>query len=163
MSKIWPSTTIIILTWNGVDYTRNCLESIKAYTRLNGQTQVMVVDNGSTDGTLPYLRQLDWITLVENGRNLGFVKGNNVGIQTAPPGNDILLLNNDTLIRQDKWLDEIQRVAYSADDVGIVGCRMVLGDGRLLHAGAYMPQDSFWGSKLAAWKKMSINMRWTVR
>lgn len=153
MSKIWPSTTIIILTWNGVDYTRNCLESIKAYTRLNGQTQVMVVDNGSTDGTLPYLRQLDWITLVENGRNLGFVKGNNVGIQTAPPGNDILLLNNDTLIRQDKWLDEIQRVAYSADDVGIVGCRMVLGDGRLLHAGAYMPQDSFWGQQIGSLEK----------
>jgi GT2 family glycosyltransferase/glycosyltransferase involved in cell wall biosynthesis len=153
VSKIWPSTTIIILTWNGVDYTRNCLESIKAYTRLNGQTQVMVVDNGSTDGTLPYLRQLDWITLVENGRNLGFVKGNNVGIQTAPPGNDILLLNNDTLIRQDKWLDEIQRVAYSADDVGIVGCRMVLGDGRLLHAGAYMPQDSFWGQQIGSLEK----------
>lgn len=153
MSKIWPSTTIIILTWNGVDYTRNCLESIKAHTRLNGQTQVMVVDNGSTDGTLPYLRQLDWITLVQNGRNLGFVKGNNVGIQTAPPGNDILLLNNDTLIRQDKWLDEIQRVAYSADDVGIVGCRMVLGDGRLLHAGAYMPQDSFWGQQIGSLEK----------
>lgn len=153
MSKIRPSTTIIILTWNGLDYTRNCLASIKAHTRLNGQTQVMVVDNGSTDGTLPYLRQLAWITLVENGRNLGFVKGNNVGIQAAPPDHDILLLNNDTLIRQDEWLDEIQRVAYSAEDVGIVGCRMVLGDGRLLHAGAYMPQDSFWGQQIGSLEK----------
>lgn len=153
MSKIRPSTTIIILTWNGLDYTRNCLASIKAHTRLNGQTQVMVVDNGSTDGTLPYLRQLAWITLVENGRNLGFVKGNNVGIQVAPPDHDILLLNNDTLIRQDEWLDEIQRVAYSAEDVGIVGCRMVLGDGRLLHAGAYMPQDSFWGQQIGSLEK----------
>lgn len=113
----------------------------------------MVVDNGSTDGTLPYLRQLDWITLIENGRNLGFVKGNNVGIQATPPDHDILLLNNDTVIQQDIWLAEMQRVAYSAEDVGIVGCRMVLGDGRLLHAGAYMPQDSFWGQQIGSLEK----------
>jgi len=153
VSEQRPSTTIIILTWNGLDYTRACLDSIQAHTKLDQQTQVMVVDNGSTDGTLPYLRQLDWITLVENGRNLGFVKGNNVGIQAAPPDHDVLLLNNDTVIQQDNWLEEMQRVAYSAEDVGIVGCRMVLGDGRLLHAGAYMPQDSFWGQQIGSLEK----------
>lgn len=148
-----PEVTIIILTWNGLDYTRACLESLQKHTVLDSRTHVFVVDNGSSDGTLDYLRGLDWITLIENGRNLGFVKGNNVGIRAASPDSDILLLNNDTIIEQDGWLDSIQHLAYTAEDVGIVGCRMVLPDGRLLHAGAYMPLDSFWGQQIGSLEK----------
>lgn len=145
--------SIIMLTWNGVDYTRACLESLKANTPIDEYTRVIVADNGSTDGTLPYLRSLDWITLIENGKNLGFVRGNNVGIKAAPPDSDIMLLNNDTIIHQPDWLERIQRAAYAADDIGVVSCRMVLGDGRLLHAGAYMPQDSFWGQQIGSLQK----------
>lgn len=148
-----PEVSILILTWNGLDYTKACLASLHQHTNLDDDTRVVVIDNGSTDGTLPYLRSLDWITLIENGENLGFVKGNNVGIQAAPTTSDILLLNNDTVIEQDGWLDEIRRVAYSAEDIGIVGCRMVLPDGRFLHAGAYMPLDSFWGQQIGSLEK----------
>jgi hypothetical protein len=148
-----PKVSILILTWNGMEYTKACLHSLQAHTLLDEQTHVFVVDNGSTDGTLFYLRSLDWITLIENGENLGFVKGNNVGIKAAPAASDILLLNNDTVIEQDGWLDEMHRVAYSADDIGIVGCRMVLPDGRFLHAGAYMPLDSFWGQQIGSLEK----------
>jgi hypothetical protein len=150
----YPTVTIIILTWNGLDYTRACLASLQTHTDLDdGRIRVFVVDNGSTDGTLAYLRGLDWITLIENGRNLGFVKGNNVGMRAAPADSDILLLNNDTVIEQDSWLDKMQRAAYSAADIGIVGCRMVLPDGRFLHAGAYMPLDSFWGQQIGSLEK----------
>ena len=145
--------TIIVLTWNGLEYTCACLDSLRAHTPLGDGVQVLVVDNGSTDGTLPYLRSLDWIRLIENGKNLGFVRGNNVGIRVTPPGHDILLLNNDIVIPQDGWLEEIQRVAYSADDIGIVGCRLILPDGRLLHAGAYMPLGSFWGQQIGSLEK----------
>ena len=86
------------------------------------------------------------------GKNLGFVRGNNVGIRATPVG-DILLLNNDIVIRQLGWLEELHRVAYSADDIGIVGCRMILPDGRLLHAGAYMPLDTFWGQQIGSLEK----------
>lgn len=148
-----PLTTIIILTWNGFAYTKACLETLRAHTPIDECTRVIVVDNGSSDETLPYLRQLGWITLIENGRNLGFVRGNNVGMRAAPPGSDILLLNNDTEIHQDGWLVEMQRVAYSAEDVGVVSCRMVLADGRLLHAGAYMPLHTFWGQQIGSLEK----------
>ncbi|HHH40914.1 MAG TPA: glycosyltransferase [Chloroflexi bacterium] len=148
-----PKVTIIILTWNGLEYTRACLDSLRAHTPLGEAVQVLVVDNGSTDGTLPYLRSLDWIRLIENGRNLGFVRGNNVGIRATPPDHDVLLLNNDIVIPQDGWLEEIQRVAYSADDIGIVGCRLILPDGRLLHAGTYMPLGSFWGQQIGSLEK----------
>ncbi|MGB3904264.1 MAG: glycosyltransferase family 2 protein, partial [Anaerolineae bacterium] len=153
MEREEAPVTIIILTWNGLEYTRACLDSLRARTPLGDDVQVLVVDNGSTDGTVAYLRSLDWIRLIENDRNLGFVRGNNVGILATPPDHDVLLMNNDIVIPQDGWLEEIQRVAYSAHDIGIVGCRMILPDGRLLHAGAYMPLDSFWGQQIGSLEK----------
>ncbi len=144
--------TIIVLTWNGLDYTRACLESLRRHTDLGDGVEILVVDNGSTDGTVAYLRSLDWIRRIENQENLGFVKGNNVGIEATPEG-DMLLLNNDIVITEDGWLEELQRVAYSADNVGIVGCRLILPDGRLLHAGAYMPLDTFWGQQIGSLEK----------
>jgi GT2 family glycosyltransferase len=150
MGKTEAQVAIIILTYNGLDYTKACLESLKAHTRLNECTRMYVVDNGSTDGTIEYLSGLTWVMLIENGRNLGFVRGNNVGIAAAPVESDVLLLNNDIEIEQNGWLEEIQRVAYSAPDIGIVGCRLVLPDGRLLHAGTYMPQHTWWGQQIGS-------------
>jgi GT2 family glycosyltransferase len=146
------SVTILVLTWNGLDYTRACLESIRRHTPLGEQVEVLVVDNGSSDGTVPYLRGLDWIRRIENPKNLGFVGGNNVGMRAIAEG-DILLLNNDIVIPADGWLEEIQRVAYSAPDIGVVGARLILPDGRLLHAGTYMPLDSFWGQQIGSLEK----------
>ena len=110
--------SIIILTWNGLDYTKLCLDSIKASV-LSFGAKVYVADNGSTDGTVEYLKGLDWITLVENGENLGFVRGNNVVINQIAEG-DILLLNNDMIIEQPDWLDKLQKCAYEDDKTGIV-------------------------------------------
>jgi len=144
--------TILVLTWNGLDYTRTCLESIRQHTDLGKDVEVLVVDNGSTDGTVAYLRDLNWIRLIENKKNLGYVRGNNVGIDATSEG-DILLLNNDIVITEDGWLEELQRVACSTEDAGIVGCRLTLPDGRLLHAGAYMPLDTFWGQQIGSLEK----------
>ncbi len=144
--------TILVLTWNGLDYTRACLDSLRRHTPLGAGVNVLVVDNGSTDGTLAYLHGLDCVRVIANRKNLGFVRGNNVGIRATPHG-DIVLLNNDIVIQQDGWLAELRRVAYSAADIGIVGCRMILPDGRLLHAGAYMPLDSFWGQQIGSLEK----------
>lgn len=148
-----PEVAIVILTWNGLDYTRACLESLRAHTPLGAGVRVIVVDNGSSDGTLPYLRSLDWITRIENLSNLGFARGVNQGIAAAPAGCDVLLLNNDVVIPQDGWLDELQRVAYSADDIGIVGCRLILPDGRLLHAGTWIDPHRLVGQQIGSLEK----------
>jgi GT2 family glycosyltransferase len=150
MTPALPRVTILLLTWNGLDYTRTCLDSLRAHTPIGDDVRVVVVDNGSTDGTLPYLRGLDWVTLIENDENLGYSRGVNIGLRSISVTDDVLLLNNDVVVPRDGWLDEIQRTAYDADDVGIVGCRLVLPDGRLLHAGAYMPLDSFWGQQIGS-------------
>ena len=145
--------TIIMLTWNGLEYTRECLRTLQARTPLGGDCRVFVVDNGSTDGTIEFLETLDWITLIKNGRNLGYAGGNNVGMRAAPPESDLVLINNDMVFIQDGWLQLMQAAAHSAPDVGIVGCRLLMPNGLLLHAGTYMPTDSFIGQQIGSNEK----------
>jgi GT2 family glycosyltransferase len=140
---------IVILCWNRWALTERCLSSIRRYTDLS-DVEVIAVDNGSSDETPARLRELDWVRTIRNDRNLGFVRGNNVGIAAAEPGADLLLLNNDVEVRHVGWLDALRRTAHSAPDVGVVGCRLVLPDGRLLHAGTVMLPDTCWGQQIGS-------------
>lgn len=144
-------TSIIILTWNGLDYTKMCLNSLKS-SALSYDCNVFVVDNGSSDGTLEYLRKIDWITLIENGENLGFVRGNNIAIEKIEEG-DIVLLNNDIIVTQNNWLEELQKTAYEDNETGVVGCRLVNEKGELLHAGTYIYSDTYWGQQIGGGQK----------
>jgi GT2 family glycosyltransferase len=140
---------IVVLCWNRWELTRRCLETLKAHTDLV-EAEVIAVDNGSTDETPARLAEMPWVRVVTNATNLGYVRGNNAGIAAAPPDADVVLLNNDVEIHQDGWLDALRETAHAAPDVGIVGCRLVLPDGRLLHAGTYMLADTFWGQQIGA-------------
>jgi GT2 family glycosyltransferase len=140
---------IVILTWNGLELTRRCLDTLRRNTS-HPAYEVWVVDNGSQDGTRQYLRSLRWIHRLENETNVGFGRGNNQAIAACDPQADVVFLNNDIEIHQPDWLERLQESAHSAQDVGIVGCRLRRSDGRLQHAGAYMPLDSFWGQQIAA-------------
>ena len=139
---------IIILAWNGLEYTRRCLETLRAHTAFP-EYRVIVVDNGSTDGTPEYLRTLDWVELIRNETNAGFVRGNNIALRKCPPECDVILLNNDTEILQADWIDRMQKTAYDAPETGIVGCRLRRKDGMLQHAGAYMP-PTYWGQQFGS-------------
>jgi GT2 family glycosyltransferase len=140
---------IVVLCWNRWELTRRCLETLEAHTDL-ANAEVIAVDNGSTDETPARLAGIPWVRVVTNGENLGYVRGNNAGIAAAPKDADVVLLNNDVEIHQDGWLDTLRAAAHAAPDVGIVGCRLVLPDGRLLHAGTYMLPDTFWGQQIGA-------------
>lgn len=143
--------SIIILTWNGIEYTKKCLTSLKENTDYNNY-EVIVVDNGSTDGTIEYLETLDWITLVKNEKNLGFVKGNNIGLKLVKD-NDVVLLNNDIIISQKDWLSKLAESAYRADDIGVVGCRLVNEKEIFLHAGTYIYPETYWGQQIGGGQK----------
>jgi GT2 family glycosyltransferase len=149
---VQKKVTIVILTWNGLAYTRQCLQTLRNQT-LFPYYEVIVVDNGSTDGSVEYLKSISWIRLIENSRNLGFVKGNNQGIQASDPESDIVLLNNDTEIFQPAWLSRLQESAHKSTGIGIVGARLRLPDGKLLHAGTYMPIETYWGQQIGSGEK----------
>ena len=112
-----------MLTCNQLDYTRMCVESLLEHTKT--PYELIVVDNGSTDGTLDYLNELvrahTHIRLIANPVNLGFGAGNNQGMAVAE-GEYIVLLNND-LILTDGWLERMIGGARRSERIGVVGPR----------------------------------------
>jgi GT2 family glycosyltransferase/tetratricopeptide (TPR) repeat protein len=110
-------TSVVILTHNQLDFTRRCLDSIRACTQ--EPHELIIVDNASSDGTVEYLRQQENILLIENPTNRGFPAGCNQGIK-ASTGERILLLNNDVVVTRG-WLRRMVRTLETCTDIGLVG------------------------------------------
>lgn len=87
--------SFIILSMNTLEFTRNCLDSIRATCR-KGSYEIVVVDNDSKDGSKEYLVAQDDVILISNDYNSGFPAGCNQGVRAASKKNDIFLLNSDT-------------------------------------------------------------------
>ena len=134
----YPSVSIIILNWNGKKLLKDCLSSLFKLTDYPNY-KVIVVDNGSTDGSVEYVKKhFPKADILALDKNYGFSKGNNEGIKYALKKYNpdyILLLNNDTEIIQKDWLTRMVEVAESDKKIGIVGCKLVYPDGRIQHAG----------------------------
>ncbi|HEY6928905.1 MAG TPA: glycosyltransferase [Thermoanaerobaculia bacterium] len=144
-------STLVVLAWNHWDLTRRCLDTL-GETDLS-DAEVLVVDNGSTDETPEGLKGYGWIRVVRTASNLGFVRGNNAGIAAADPSSDIVLLNNDLEFIQRDWLQRLRVCAHASPTNGVVGCRLLLPDGKLLHAGTYILPDSMWGQQVGSLEK----------
>lgn len=112
-------TSIIILTYNNLEYTKECIKSIKKYTEKNTY-EIIVIDNLSTDDTRNWLKTQKDIKLILNEENLGFPRGCNQGIEIANKNNDILLLNNDTIVTKN-WLTNLKTCLYSNNNIGATG------------------------------------------
>jgi len=110
-------TSIVIPTFNQLSYTRQCLDSIRCFT--DEPYEIIVVDNGSTDGTPDYLSALADVQLIRNEENRGFPAAVNQGIQAAK-GSQVLLLNNDTVVTS-CWLTRLLRCLHSDPQIGLVG------------------------------------------
>ena len=126
-------TSIIILTHNQLEYTKRCIKSIFKHTKET--FELILVDNGSTDGTVEYLeseviaqntkvkgqKSEVRIKIIKNKENLGFAAGNNQGM-TVARGQYILLLNNDVVVTAG-WLDRMIVSLERHPQIGIVGPR----------------------------------------
>ena len=134
--SVRPLTSIIVLTWNQLPCTQECLASIAAFT--SEPYELIVVDNGSTDGTVAWLQQQahedQRIRIITNDSNLGFAKGCNQGIEAAH-GEYILLLNNDVVVTAE-WLTGLLECYRRKSHVGIVGpmTNNISGIQRVAHA-----------------------------
>ncbi|MEK7521653.1 MAG: glycosyltransferase family 2 protein [Patescibacteria group bacterium] len=93
---------VVILNWNGIKDTIECLKSVRRLQITNYKLQIIVVDNGSTDNSVEVLKKQKGTTLLENKENLGFAGGNNVGMKYAVEhdADFILVLNNDTVVEE---------------------------------------------------------------
>lgn len=114
-----PKTAIILLSYNTLDYTKLCIESIRQNT-LETTREIIVIDNASTDGSLEWLRCQKDIKLIENPETKGFPNGYNQGIAVAEKDSDIFLLNSDNILPMNAlfWL---KMGLYESDDIGSTG------------------------------------------
>lgn len=135
--KDFPLVYIIIVNWNRRKLLKECLHSIKLYTRYPN-FGVVVVDNGSTDGSLEFVRRnYPWMDIIQNRVNMGFAKANNQGIKLAlERGADyVFLLNNDTKVIDGDWLTKLIEVFEADPSIGIMGGKLVYPNGTIQHAG----------------------------
>lgn len=110
-------TSIVIVTFNEFPYTKECIDSIRL--RTDEPYELIFVDNGSTDGTADYLESLSGVKLIRNPDNKGFPAAANQGIKAAQ-GNQVLLLNNDTVVTTG-WLRRLLNALHSSSTIGMVG------------------------------------------
>lgn len=144
-----PRVSIIILNWNGLADTRECLHSLQKTDYAS--REVIVVDNGSSGDDVRCLAEEfgNRIQIVRNERNYGFAGGNNIGIRHALEHSSpdyVLLLNNDTVVARD-CLDELVRAGEADPVAGVLGPKMYYYDfgGR---------KDVIWtaGGRIGQWR-----------
>lgn len=87
--------SIVILSYNNLSYTQECIASIRKYCAPSAY-EIIVVDNASDHETVEWLKEQEDLQVIYNTENVGFPKGCNQGIKAAKKENDIFLLNNDT-------------------------------------------------------------------
>ncbi|MBI5117414.1 glycosyltransferase family 2 protein [Candidatus Poribacteria bacterium] len=97
-----PPVSLVVLTWNGKHLLEECFPSVVAAAgRYSGETELIVVDNGSTDGSVEFIRErFPKVCLISLRTNTGFQVGSNTGVKAAKHGL-VFLLNNDILLDAD--------------------------------------------------------------
>jgi GT2 family glycosyltransferase len=114
--------SIIILNWNGKHHLEECLTSVLKQTY--NKFELIVVDNGSTDGSQEYLKEyFPGVKLICLDKNYGFCKGNNIGIKESK-GEYIVLLNNDTVVLPN-WLENLYSAFNNDSSIGICASKMI--------------------------------------
>ncbi len=139
-----PDVSVVIVTWNGRRHLDACLEAVAGQAGV--RTETIVVDNGSTDGSVEHVRtRYPWVRVLALDENRGFAGGNNAGVAIAN-GRLVALLNNDTIAEPGclralvDGLDEgnavsltTARIVYMHDPMKIDSA----GDGMLRAGGAF--------------------------
>lgn len=135
-----PNLSIIIVNYNGKHLLEPCITSIfDTYGDL--PLDIWVVDNGSNDGTISWLRDTyPTIRLIENSENLGFARANNQALAVCL-GKYILLLNNDTVVRKGA-LQHLVRILDANPEFAAVGPKLLNVDGSIQPSCMHFP--SLW-------------------
>ncbi|MBI2963626.1 MAG: glycosyltransferase family 2 protein [Deltaproteobacteria bacterium] len=127
-----PAVSVIVPVFNRLELTLQCLTALRANT--GAGYEVLVVDDGSSDGTAEALRAIRGLRVLEHGANRGFAAACNAGAAAAR-GRYLLFLNNDT-VPQGGWLESMVAAAESDRTIGIVGAKLLFPEtGEIQHAG----------------------------
>jgi polysaccharide pyruvyl transferase CsaB len=122
IASAFPQISVVVVTWNGREFNRLCLDSLTARTEWPN-LEILVVDNGSTDGTRELLedraRRDSRIRPILQPENRGFAAAANAGLAAAA-GDVLVILNNDTVVTRG-WATALARHLAADPDLGLVG------------------------------------------
>ncbi|WP_179346032.1 glycosyltransferase family 2 protein [Winogradskyella ursingii] len=122
--------SVIVLNYNVRYFLELCLQSVQDALK-SIEAEIIVVDNSSSDDSCEMVKErFPEVKLIENTQNLGFSKGNNIGVAESK-GEYICILNPDTVIAEDTFI-QILEFAKSKSNFGIVGCQLIDGTGKFL-------------------------------
>ncbi len=128
-----PKCSIVILNWNGKQHLEPCFETLSALDYPKDKYEVVLVDNGSSDGSVEEIRRdHDWVHLVENEENAGFSKGCNQGVEAADAPEVVVFLNNDMRV-EEAWLRELVSPIARGECVATTA-KMYSWDGKLMNS-----------------------------
>lgn len=131
--------SIVIPVMNKVELTKQCLLALADVTH-GIEYEVIIVDNGSSDGTQEFLGSMGGdVRVIRNQGNAGFAKACNQGAQAAR-GEYLVFLNNDT-IPITGWLNALVQEVEAHQDVGVVGSKLLYADGTVQHAGVVFARE----------------------
>src|SRR3990167_1519059 len=136
--------SIVILSWNGLDFLKKCLPPvIRAVGVYGGECEVLVIDNGSSDGSAGYVRgNFPLVKILSLAENFSFTKAMNKGISAAC-GEVVVSLNNDVIVEKD-FIAPLISHFQQAKDIFAVGAKMLFWDRKTLNFGR-AKGDFRWG------------------
>lgn len=155
---------ICIVNWNGKQDCLECLASVDALVHPNTQLSVIVVDNGSTDGSAAAIKnKFPDTVIIELKENTGFTGGNNAGIKHAIRHNAdfIWLLNNDTTVDKNALVELLN--AAKTSGAGVLGSKIYFSKGREFHHDRYTDKERgkiiWFAGGLIDWQNMYASHR----
>ena len=138
MNASRPQISVIVISFNGIEFIGDCLGSITAGLSGVG-SEIIVIDNGSSDGTCELIeRKYPEIVLIKNTGNLGFAPAVNQGLKNSS-GEYILLLNQDIKIVGDAIIQLVEQLKKD-DRIGVIGPKFIGFDGVLQKSGRAFPR-----------------------
>lgn len=125
--KEWPTVSVIIVSLNGKKWLKELIASILASNYPKNNMELIFVDNGSTDGSVDFVKEMFTndirLNVIQNSENLGWSPANNQGMKAAK-GELIVCISNDMIV-DFNWIREIVKVMETDKTVGIIQCNSI--------------------------------------
>jgi len=145
MKEKYPLVSIVAVNYNGKQYLEPLFVSINALDYPREKIEVIMVDNGSSDGSIAFVkRRFPALHIIKNDEN-NYSRANNLGIRKAK-GEYIALVNNDVEFDKD-WLKEIIAVVSRDKKIGIATGKILFPDGRIQSTGHYEMPQMYWSDR----------------
>lgn len=155
-----PELSIIIVNYNTFNFTKKCIESIFKFSP-KVSFEIVLVDNGSKDENPDkFLELFPDVKLVKSKENLGFAKGNNLGIVRSA-GDYLLLLNSDTEFKME-GLEKCIEFLKGNSEIGVLSCKVEFPDGRIQHVANRFPSIKYELLELFRLQKVNRSGTWLL-